>query len=142
MAGYLASPDRLPVEEVGSPGQDALAGAILAFADPAGEIHVPETLPGSCRAVVSIIHGLLASEAALRSGDAGLACSLAEQALEQASALGHVWLEARLLRHLHELTGEKETLERHDAILWRVADGLDRSSERRRLLEAWAPKTS
>ena len=46
------------------------------------------TLPGSRRAAVEVIHALLASEAALRAGDAEEATTRAVRALEKAADLG------------------------------------------------------
>ena len=62
----------------------------------------------------------------------------AEEALAKAEALGHVWLEARLLRLLHERTGQKQYAERCHALVSRIADGLDAQDEKRRLVDAWA----
>ena len=128
----------LPPEALPEPGQDAFAAALKAFAEPATTINVPTVLPPRRRVVMDIIRGLLASEASRRGDHAGDAIRHAEEALAKAQDLGHVFLEARLLRHLHGLTGEEQWIEQHDALIWRVADGLDTSGDRSRLLHAWA----
>ncbi|HEX5135780.1 MAG TPA: protein kinase [Planctomycetota bacterium] len=91
---------------------------------------------GYRRAALRVVADLLEAESARRRGDAAAATRAADAGIAAAAALGHVWLEARLLRLRGELPGGASRRERLRDLLRPVADGVA-PAERPLLLEAW-----
>jgi len=103
-----------------------------------GADHLKNHPPGRRRAALSILELWLSADALQLRGEKDLAADLTSKALEQATALGHVFMQIGLLRTLNMLTGDAAHKKARDTLLWRVAESLDDASERRRLLDYWA----
>jgi tetratricopeptide (TPR) repeat protein len=137
-----AAPDERSIVEVPL----ALHRAAGSFADPLGDPAPLETAAGilragqlgARRATLRAVACLLEGEARRRRGDAGAAIRAAEAGTALAGALGHVWLEARLLRLRARLPDGGAHGARLDRMIGRFVDDLA-AEERRLLLDAWGP---
>jgi tetratricopeptide (TPR) repeat protein len=136
-----ARPEEEPLVEV----PRALHLAAGSFADPSGDPGRLEAAAemlrservGARRAALRAVAQLLAAEAHRRRGDLGAAAREAEAGAVAATALGHVWLEARLLRLRAGLPGGGAHATRLAHIMGHLSADLP-AAERKLLLDAWA----
>ena len=135
--------------DAGVGGERASAAALLqgarAYVDPRGS---PDALRaaarvlrgagiGEHRASRRIVAAWLEAEAWRRAGVPEEAVESARAALGQADALGHVWLQAALLRVLRRWTGDSQLDARLADIVGRSAERLPSEQSRRLLRDAW-----
>jgi len=130
----------LPVQAVRCGRGSELMQAALAYASGDEKIVAPVTRPGPRRFAIAVLQDGLAGEALWRTGQADEARQRTADALKRSEGLGHVWLQAWLLRQLCRM-GEARN-EALDALIWRLAENLEQKGERRRLVQAWAPPHS
>jgi hypothetical protein len=91
---------------------------------------------GKRRAALRVLASVLEAEAAGRRGDGPRAAAIADSGIAGATALGHVWLEARLRAPRADLPGGGAHRDRLHDLIVRVSEGLA-PAERPLLLDAW-----
>ncbi len=124
----------------------ALHRAAASLADPGGEpapldeaatvLRSPRV--GKRRAALRVLSHLLEAEAARRRGDTPAAARIAEAGVSAAVALGHAWLEARLLLLRAGLPGGAAQRDRLREMMSRASEDLA-PDERPPFFGAWAP---
>ncbi|MCZ6572114.1 MAG: protein kinase [Planctomycetota bacterium] len=92
------------------------------------------------RAVLRTTASWMRAEARFRSQQPDEARRIAGLALGAARSLGHVWLQAGVLRTLRRFTGERIYDEQRNALLRPVAEGLKSHEDRVRLMTAWTAR--
>ncbi len=125
----------------------ACRGAI-AYCDPGGSVGdldaaadaLTSERVGTSRAELRIVAGWFRAEAAHRRGERAAACDAAEQAASGAALLGHVWLEAGVLRYLDELAPSSVRRERRSTLLRRISTGIEADDLREAVTAAWRPQ--
>jgi tetratricopeptide (TPR) repeat protein len=92
---------------------------------------------GPRRAALRLVAACLAAEGHLRDGDEPAACREAEAGLRDAAALGHVWMELKLLHVRARLAGGEDARLRRMRRVHEVAGGVSSAAEQLRLLDYW-----